>query len=297
MNTVEAANGRWREILSEIGGIDAKVLDGKHHPCPSNGKGTDRFRFADRNGDGTFFCACAVGGNGMDLLKCCTGREFADLAREVDTMTGRDRGRIEPRRESYAERLFRTAIKSPRSAYLASRGLEVAPGLLFARGVDYRNSDGEIVSKHDAMLAPFTRAGKFITLHVTYLTRGRKASVESPRKILPGQSMTGGGVELYPAEPAMGVAEGVETAIAAKMIHGMPVHAALNTALLAKWQPPSIAKRIVVFADHDTNAAGHAAAWALCHRLRMLGIECDVTMPEQPDTDWNDVLLARSAAA
>src|SRR5690606_3001945 len=118
---------------------------------------------------------------------------------------------------------------SKRSAYLASRGLEVPPGLLFARQVPYYDGTTQI-GTYDAMLAPITRDGRWATLHCTYLHRGRKAPVEHPRKILPGRSSPiGGGVELYPAAEEMGVAEGIETAIAASMMFGVPVHAALNT--------------------------------------------------------------------
>ena len=40
------AAGRWRELLSTLGGVPADVLDGKNHPCPRCG-GTDRFRMID----------------------------------------------------------------------------------------------------------------------------------------------------------------------------------------------------------------------------------------------------------
>ena len=40
------AAGRWREMLSTLGGVSADVLDGKNHPCPKCG-GTDRFRMID----------------------------------------------------------------------------------------------------------------------------------------------------------------------------------------------------------------------------------------------------------
>ena len=62
-----AARGRWREILTNLGGIPSEALDGKHRLCPQC-IGKDRFRvfddfsevggmicnqcFPDRNGDG-----------------------------------------------------------------------------------------------------------------------------------------------------------------------------------------------------------------------------------------------------
>lgn len=60
-----AATGRWREVLTMVGGIAPDKITGRHGPCPKCG-GTDRFRaidadrgvllcnkcFATRNGDG-----------------------------------------------------------------------------------------------------------------------------------------------------------------------------------------------------------------------------------------------------
>ena len=43
----QAAAGRWPEILTNVGGIESDVLDGKHHKCPRCG-GKDRFRFIDK---------------------------------------------------------------------------------------------------------------------------------------------------------------------------------------------------------------------------------------------------------
>lgn len=296
MKTLEAATGHWPEILTEIGKIDEGMLDGRHHPCPRDGDGRDRFRFDNKDGRGTFFCGCGAG-DGMKLLKCVTGQEFAPLAKRIDDLIGRKPGKSERRAPTYAEQLRKVATPSKRSAYLASRGLEVPPGVLFARNVEYW--DGEkVAGRYDAMLAPVTRAGRFLTFHVTYLHRGRKAPIDPCRKILPARgSITGGGVELYPAAEYMGVAEGIETAIAAKMLHGTPVHAALSTSGMAKWEPPPVAKSIWIYADHDANAAGHAAAWTLCHRLRMKGLRAEVVMPDEPGLDWNDVWLAQQRGA
>lgn len=294
MKTIEAARGRWREILKAFG-FDALKLDGKHHPCPVTGEGTDRFRFSDQNGSGDFFCACSQGGvGGMKLLECKTGRTFKELAAEVDTILG-NKHDAEPRRESYAEQLRKRAKPSERSGYLKSRGLEVAPGLLWAHSVEYWADEG-MTGKYSAMLAPITRNGEFLTFHVTYLDNGKKANVPTPRKVLPGPPIAGAGVALYPAAEEMGVAEGIETAIAAQMLWNCPTHSALNAAMLAKWEPPPIAKTVYIFADRDKNFAGEAGAYQLAHRLSMKGIKAIVMLPEEIG-DWNDVLLAKKVAA
>jgi len=64
------AEGRWPEILTELGISDA-VLDGKHHPCPGCG-GKDRFRFDNKQGQGNFICSQGgskpLSGDGFKLL-------------------------------------------------------------------------------------------------------------------------------------------------------------------------------------------------------------------------------------
>ncbi len=50
-----AARGRWCDILPALG-IPAEALTNRHRPCPGCG-GTDRFRFDDKDGNGTWFCS------------------------------------------------------------------------------------------------------------------------------------------------------------------------------------------------------------------------------------------------
>jgi len=52
-----AASGRESEILQYVAGIDAELLDGKHHPCPKCG-GHDRFRLIDATTGGVFCNQC-----------------------------------------------------------------------------------------------------------------------------------------------------------------------------------------------------------------------------------------------
>lgn len=48
------ATGRELDILRDVAGIPAELLDGRNHPCPRCG-GSDRFRMIDR-GRGAVFC-------------------------------------------------------------------------------------------------------------------------------------------------------------------------------------------------------------------------------------------------
>lgn len=296
MKTIEAARGRWREILPQFD-IPASALDGKHHPCPCTGDGDDRFRFSDREGSGAYFCQCSEGNKGgIALVMCRTGMTYAEVARKVDDIIGNRADRPARQRATYAEQLRAHTERTFRSAYLDSRGLELAPGLEWCREVGYRDADGKL-SKWPAMLAPITRNGQFLTYHVTYLDGGKKAPVTPNRKILPGPELRGGACALYPAAETMGIAEGVETAIAAKLLHDVPVWAALNTALLKSFEPPEVCRHLLIFGDHDSNYAGQAAAYHLARRLVGKLDSVTVFLPYRPDADWNDVLLERAKEA
>ncbi|MGH9725352.1 MAG: toprim domain-containing protein [Candidatus Acidiferrales bacterium] len=292
MKTQDAARGKWKQILPKYD-IPPEFLDGAHHPCPCNGAGTDRFRFSDLGGYGRYFCACSGGEKGgFDLIECKTGKMFPQAATEIDAMLENEHEYIQ-RAETYAEKLRNVAVPSKRSAYLESRGLIVPPGLRFARDVEYF-CEGKVVGRYDAMLAPITRGGKFLTYHVTYVKNGRKAPVTPCRKILPGPGVSGGGVELWPPASTCGVSEGIETAIAASMLSGMPVHAALNTGGMAKWEPPQVTDCVWIFADSDANFAGHKAAYTLAHRLMLMGIHTNVVFPTPGFNDFNDELLGKA---
>jgi len=291
------ARGRWPEIISELLGEQYSNTR-KHQGCPC-GEGKDRFRFSDIGGTGQYHCGCSDGSkDGFHLLMCAKGWTFAEAAAAVESVIGkpsRDEA-PEPRKATQAEFIRRTAIKTLRSAYLEARGLEIAPGLDWHQGVSYFEAQSGSQSVWPAMLAPIFRDGRFLTYHVTYLHRGHKAPVSAPRKILPGPPISGGACPLYRAGEVLGIAEGVETAIAAKMLHQIPVWAALNTALMGEFKWPSGTKKLVIFADHDRHMAGHAAAYKLAHRALVKGLDVEIKIPEAQDSDWNDVLLKTGVA-
>jgi len=72
------ARGRWADILASVAGLPADSLDGDHHPCPKCG-GADRFRFTDRDRDGSLICnACARRdcGDGISAVRWALGCDF-----------------------------------------------------------------------------------------------------------------------------------------------------------------------------------------------------------------------------
>ena len=92
----------------------------------------------------------------------------------------------------------------------------------------------------------------------------------------------------------LGIAEGIETALAARCASGVPTVAAYSAGALAGWQWPPSLRRLVIFADADP--AGADAADKLRQRARAAGLAVDVLTPTTPGTDWCDVWAKRGAA-
>jgi putative DNA primase/helicase len=93
-NTLEAASGRWPELLVSLGGLSPDQLTNKHQPCPACG-GTDRYRWDDDDGPGGCFCNQCGGKNqqgggmsGMDLLLRVTGWDFKQACRRIEQHLG-----------------------------------------------------------------------------------------------------------------------------------------------------------------------------------------------------------------
>ena len=303
--TTEAARGRWRGILASLG-MPESFLTGKHGPCPICGEGTDRFRFDDKEGRGSWICTRCGAGDGMALAMRFTGLGFADAASKIDEIIRNVKPTISaPKREmTDAERTGALralwAETKPAAegdllhAYLASRGIDVdvPDDLRFAPKV--RDGDGGVRPAMVAMVRD--GAGKPVTLHRTFLRPdgSGKAEMRSPRKLMPGSVPEGSAVRLGHARDELGIAEGIETALAASMLFEMPVWSTVSTALMASWSPPAGVSKVIIFADVDTAYGGQAAAYTLAHRITSK-VEVVVKLPKAPG-DWNDVAQGRIAA-
>jgi putative DNA primase/helicase len=197
-------------------------------------------------------------------------------------------------KRDWMNRLWRSSkmIESndPAGRFLVRRaGLTSFPASLrIAYRVRYQS---DCPSFHPAMIAMVTAPdGTPSILHRTYLTDdGHKAPVIEPRLFMPGTIAKGAAIRLAPAGDALGIAEGIETALSASAVFGVPCWAAGNAGLLAAWQPPPETKRIVIFGDNDPHYGGQAAAYALARRLGLDGRMVEVQIPANVDTDWNDL--------
>ena len=288
MRTADAANGKWVGILRHFG-IDDSFLRNVHGPCPMCG-GADRYRFDDRDGTGSYFCSGCGAGDGLDLAVKYTGREFKDIAAEIDSFVGNlekeapAKKAADPsiRINSVLARTVPIADLSPVKRYLNARSLPASKTLLCAPCLAYYDQ-GKQIAHYPAMVAKFFGPdGTLVTLHVTYLSNdGTKAGVLSPKKILPPiGKMDGGAVRLCASYETLGIAEGIETALAVMKNFKIPCWAATNANLLEKFQPPRVVKKIIVFGDKDFTFTGQKSAYILAHRLAISGLDVEVRLPD-----------------
>lgn len=301
----DQARGRWRHILIEAG-IPAAALTGKHGECPLCKAGDDRWRYDNKNGDGTYYCNVCGAGRGVELVMRTRGLSFVEATKWIRSHLGDAKveapraRRNDDRTRQRLSRLWMEASplngSDPASLYLARRGLAIsdAPKLLrYHSRAAYRHDDGKI-TKHHALVAKYVAPdAKDWTLHLTFLDgQGNKAQLPKVRKLAPISVPPGGAVRLSNSAETMGIAEGIETALSAQKMFGVPVWAALSDGGLIKWQPPSTAKCIMIFGDNDNGFAGQAAAYGLAHKLRGKNYNVDVRLPAELGADWNDMLLA-----
>jgi putative DNA primase/helicase len=296
----DRAIGRWRAILPGLG-VNERFLSSKHGPCPICG-GLDRFRWDDKAGSGSFFCNQCGAGSGVDLVMKVRGVPFIEAKKLIEEKLpsapfvapkARQQGAFNALANVW-QRANPLNGRDAASLYLERRGLKFdkAPASIrWLSSLPYIYDD-KTRSEHPAMVALFVSPDRTeYTVQYTYLDDdGHKAGVPKPRKQAPAKVPPGGAVRLAPSAETMGIAEGVETALSAAKLFDVPVWAALNAGNLTKWEPPTTCRHVIVFGDNDGNATGQAAAWALAHRLIVLGFTAEVRIPGEVGDDWNDVL-------
>lgn len=300
----DVCRGRWIGILRELG-VHPKFLTGRHGPCPFCG-GVDRYRFDDKDGRGTFFCSQCGAGDGFTFLKRLNGWDFKTAWEMVGPIAGMV-PRSVTRQQRDDNKLLRLSENLWNSGeplvigkridtvqmYLRKRGIRVIPSDV-AYVEKCKLSGGDQPVWLPAMVAKVTGPdGSMVSVHRTYLTiDGDKANVPEPKKMMPGPIPRSSAVRLATSGYRLGIAEGIETALSAMQLFGMPVWSALNAAQMMTFTPPDEVGELYIFGDHDPKFAGQSAAYALAHRLAVTKTaprKIVVRIPDEPG-DWNDVL-------
>lgn len=299
---VEAARGRWRDILEALG-IPGEFLNRRNGPCPMC-EGRDRWRFTDHDQAGMWWCNQCGTGDGFELLQQFHGWDFKTTVNEVKKMLPNmpatkaidPDAKIKMARDGlnkFKKGVEKASENAEAKRYLEGRGLVASPLLLAHSAAEYWQ-DGELVGTYAAMVGLVTSPdGKPVTYHRTFLADGKKAPVPSPRKIMPAAGdTTGSAIRLWPVSASMGIAEGIETALACHQLFGIPTWSAISAGGLERFIPPEGIQELMVFADRDASYTGQAAAYALAKRLvRDTQIRVRVSLPDDMG-DFADQLIA-----
>ena len=301
MSIIEKARGRWPSLYGHFG-IEYRAK--KHGPCPVCG-GKDRFIMDDKEGLGTYHCNQCGAGTGFTLLQRVKGWDMKEAMSQVSKIVGgmnkveiKNEITDEARRKALNETWSggrEIAEGDPAYKYIFKRTglLEMPKTLRFHTGLYHPDTRGNV----PAIIAKVSDLdNKPVSIHRTYITaEGEKAKVDRPKMLMQGSIPDGSAIRLFPYQESLGITEGIETAISCFAIFGIPTWAAISAAMLVKWTPPAVVKRVYIFGDNDANFVGHLSAyrlgWKLQNDPKFKHIEVvRVIVPDIRGADWNDIL-------
>jgi len=297
----QQASGRWVGALTSLG-VPVRE-DGKHGPCPLC-QGKDRFRLAPEKSG--YICGQCGAGDYISLVQKYFNIDFNEALEKVSVILG-SVGIDTIKRQSVASIRYNLNNLWKKSKaltetdlackYLKSRKLNVTSALIKAvKALRFNPKCYESDSKTEipAMVALVTgQSGKPVSVHRTYLdTQGNKAAIANPRKMMPhAGDLKGSAIRLLPpAGDLLGVAEGIETALACAQLHRIPTWSVINSSLMESWYPPEGVKRVVIFGDNDLSYTGQKSAYILANRLWGKKFKVSVEIPDLPGHDWADEL-------
>jgi len=179
---------------------------------------------------------------------------------------------------------------SPVKAYLESRGiLAASPALRFHPRTPLGPKGRARFLP--AMIAAVSLDEGPIAIHRTFLSTeaSGKAAFEKPKRAL--GALGEAAVRLFaPVSGKLGLAEGVESAMSAYALTGIPVWATLGNERFGLVSVPESVTELHLFVDHD--AGGELAASRGLAAYAREGRTIHVRKPSSRDTDWNDELTA-----
>lgn len=203
-----------------------------------------------------------------------------------------------------AARLWREAgpLDGVTRAYLERRHLwplpEGAEAVLRAARLRHPVTEQE----HPVLLARVDGPdGRLRAVHRTYLEEdGRKLARRDAEGVALNAKLAlgpidGGAIRLCPPAPRLGLAEGIETALAATRLTGLGAWACISATELARQTPPMDVQSVVIFADRDDpkgkpEGTGLRAARALAAALKPQGVRAEIRLPKEPWGDYADAL-------
>lgn len=299
--TRTAAHGRWPSILVQFG-FNKKQLSGVHQACPMCG-GTDRWRFSNHDGHGSYFCSGCGPGSGFDLLMKVKGWDFKTAAAEVDKLVNAGAVSSEPeifeptkveekrRRDLNALWAQGTPQLPPAAVeYLSGRGLHSLLALNPALFADCRYNPTMFHKELDDKIPGLmwlvrNAAGRPISIHRTYLQNRDK------KLMPPTENLKGSGIRFGPVSQRYVIGEGIETTLSGCQWFECSGMAVISAGMMEEAQVPTGIDDVIILADNDKSFTGQKAAFTLARRLdnRNDLKRVVVVMPTEPGADFNDI--------
>ena len=316
ISTIEAMQGKEDLILSHF---SLPEITGNRHfsgPCPLCGK-RRKFRLHWHQNRLNYICVC---GNGslLGLVMESQGLDFKYACNEIDKLIGNEFKPQQKTRQASEEKpqihkkeqlmnryeAIHTLKGSPVEQYLNSRGIHELPRM----GVKFSAAEFDYAEQRsfNCMYAIATTDNYEIAYsHKTYLEGGAKADIAVNKKMetvnkfnMPCSSCgtehaANVAVRMFECDSILGISEGIESALSAKQLFGVPTWSVLNTSIMKAFKAPSGVKTLVIYADNDNNGAGLAAAF-VCGNKNLLSnndvSKVIIRVPEEKEADFNDML-------
>ncbi|EDS1248872.1 DNA primase [Salmonella enterica] len=295
--TVKQACGHWSRILPALG---VKVIKNRHQACPVCG-GSDRFRFDDKEGRGTWFCNQCGAGDGLKLVEKVFGVSASGAAGKVDAVTGNlppvaleviaaAEAETEADRKAAAAlavKLMEKTRPASGNAYLTRKGF---PGHECVMLTATHKTGGVTFRAGDMVVPLYDNAGALVNVQLI--------NSDGLKRTLKGGAVKGACHTIEGKKQAgkrLWVAEGYATALTVHHLTGETVMVALSSvnllslASLARQKHPAC--QIVLAADRDLNGNGQSKAAAAADACE--GI---VALPPVFG-DWNDAFMQKGEEA
>lgn len=191
--------------------------------------------------------------------------------------------------------MSRPLTGTPAEQYLRRRSIPIFSGALRFHPRTPLGR-GKLAVFRPALIAALHERSDFVALQRTFLDEHeprRARDLANPRRMLgrPGR----GAVMLAPATNRLGLAEGVETALSAMILLGIPVWATLGNERFGHIAIPDTVTRLILLPDNDRGGRIGIAKAVDAYVIPARTIE--TLWPPAGFNDWNDVLRAGGKGA
>ena len=324
----------WGQMLI-ADGFPSTLFNRKHQACPVCNK-PDAFRAGYHPANGDFFWVCKACtsshySGGYELLRLYHNlSNGTDVYRHIyqhtlNNVVGVQHALRQPKQEVIdPEELYRKSLKTNNFLWEKSRPVQVddpvwkylkkreprlervPSGVHYAKAQYWETIEDkpELVGEFDAMqVRGYSPCNRFVQIHTTYLTPdGEKANIKNQKKTRPGNGYNSFAFRMNEVgeDGVLGLSEGIENAVSANIMYGIPVWACHSASILENFEIPEhligVIKKVIIFADNDRSNVngtirntGLIAARNLAKKLRQkYGVKVVVMMTPGVG-DFNDL--------